>query len=386
MKKKIIFFSGSRAEYNIQFPILKIFQKSKQFDTYFVIAGSHTSKSVGDTFKQIKKDNIKVNHKIDIKLNSNIDKSLNDYSIELQNQISKVLLKVKPDCIFLTSDRFETLSVAIVSHFLRIPIIHLEGGDVTEGGTLDDNSRHAITKLANFHLTTNIDSKKRVLKLGEEKNNVFDIGFPPLIAVKKKKLIKKKEIEKIFDIKKNEKIILFTYHPVPAERKKIKLIFNSLKKIQNKLLKIIITYPNFDPGYELVINEINKLKDKKINIIIRENLGRSLYFSLLNYLGKYDKGICMGNSSSGIKETLFFNCKTINLGNRQKTRLKTKNIYECQINYHRIKKEIFRALKLKVDYTNVHNPYFLRKSLVPVTKKIFSLLNKKRSYQKKITY
>ena len=386
MKKKIVFFSGSRAEYNIQFPILKIFQKNKKFDTYFVVAGSHTSKSVGDTFRQIKKDNIKVNYKIDIKLNSNIDKALNNYSIELQKQISKVLLKVKPDCIFLTSDRFETLSVAIVSHFLRIPIIHLEGGDVTEGGTLDDDSRHAITKLAKFHLTTNIDSKKRVLKLGEEKNNVFDIGFPPLIAVEKKKLINKKKIEKIFDIKKNEKIILFTYHPVPNERNKIKLIFNSLKKIQSKFLKIIITYPNFDPGYELVIKEINKLKNENYNIIIYENLGRSLYFSLLDYLGKYDRGICMGNSSSGIKETLFFKCKTINLGNRQKTRLKTKNIYECKINFQQIKKEIFKVLKLKVDYTNVHNPYFLKKSLIPVTEKIFSLLNKKKSYQKKITY
>lgn len=386
MKKKIVFFSGSRAEYNIQFPILKIFQKNKKFDTYFVVAGSHTSKSVGDTFRQIKKDNIKVNYKIDIKLNSNIDKALNNYSIELQKQISKVLLKVKPDCIFLTSDRFETLSVAIVSHFLRIPIIHLEGGDVTEGGTLDDDSRHAITKLAKFHLTTNIDSKKRVLKLGEEKNNVFDIGFPPLIAVEKKKLINKKKIEKIFDIKKNEKIILFTYHPVPNERNKIKLIFNSLKKIQSKFLKIIITYPNFDPGYELVIKEINKLKNENYNIIIYENLGRSLYFSLLDYLGKYDRGICMGNSSSGIKETLFFKCKTINLGNRQKTRLKTKNIYECKINFQQIKKEIFKVLKLKVDYTNVHNPYFLKKSLIPITEKIFSLLNKKISYQKKITY
>ena len=159
MKKKIIFFSGSRAEYYIQSPILKQFQNSKKFDSYFIISGSHTSKSFGETFNFVRNDKIKIYKKIVLKITSNKNFGLGNYTLKLQRKITKILLKLKPDLIFLTSDRFETLSVALVAHLLNIPIIHLEGGDVTEGGTLDDNSRHAITKLASLHLVTNTDSE-----------------------------------------------------------------------------------------------------------------------------------------------------------------------------------------------------------------------------------
>ena len=386
MKKKIIFFSGSRAEYNIQFPILKLFQNNKNYKFYFIIAGSHTSNIVGDTFKEIKKDKIKVTHKINLKLKSENNLKLNNYSVELQSKVTDIFKKIKPDCIFLTSDRFETLSVALVAHFMRISIIHLEGGDVTEGGTLDDNSRHAITKLASLHLVTNTDSKKRVIKLGEESRRVLDIGFPPLNSINKKKLFSKDFIEKKFKISLQEKIILFTYHPVPNELHKIKLIFKTLKYLQSKNIKIIITYPNFDPGYKDIIEEIKKIKNAKVNIVVVENLGRKMYFSILNYLGAYNKGVCMGNSSSGIKETLYFNCKTINLGNRQKSRLKTKNIFDCDLKTRNIIIKTRKILNLKADLKNYPNPYYSKKNFNNLDIKISKLLKLKNLDNKKITY
>jgi len=382
--KKIVFFSGSRAEYNIQFPLLKLFQNNKNYKFYFVVAGSHTSNVVGDTFKEIKKDKIKVTHKINLNLKSENNLNLNNYSIELQSKVTSILKKIKPDCVLLTSDRFETLSVALVSHFMKIPIIHLEGGDVTEGGTLDDNSRHAITKLSSLHLVTNEDSKKRVNKLGEENRRIIDIGFPPLNIIDKKKLFNKYDIEKMFQVNKEEKVILFTYHPVPNEIDKIKLIFRSLKSLQSKYIKIIITYPNFDPGYKYVIKEIKKLK--KENIVVVQNLGRKMYFSILNYLGTYNKGICMGNSSSGIKETLFFNCKTINLGIRQKSRLKTKNIFDCELKVENIIKKTKKILRLKTDFKNILNPYYSKKKFNNLDKKVLKLLQLKDLNRKKITY
>jgi len=382
--KKIVFFSGSRAEYNIQFPLLKLFQNNKNYKFYFIVAGSHTSNVVGDTFKEIKKDKIKVTHKINLNLKSENNLNLNNYSIELQSKVTSILKKIKPDCVLLTSDRFETLSVALVSHFMKIPIIHLEGGDVTEGGTLDDNSRHAITKLSSLHLVTNKDSKKRVNKLGEENRRIIDIGFPPLNMIDKKKLFNKYDIEKMLKVNKEEKVILFTYHPVPNEIDKIKLIFRSLKSLQSKYIKIIITYPNFDPGYKYVIKEIKKLK--KENIVVVQNLGRKMYFSILNYLGTYNKGICMGNSSSGIKETLFFNCKTINLGIRQKSRLKTKNIFDCELKVENITKKTKKILKLKTNFRNILNPYYSKKKFNNLDKKILKLLKLKDLNRKKITY
>lgn len=384
--KKIVFFSGSRAEYNIQFPILKLFQNKKNYKYFFIVAGSHTSNVVGDTFEHIKKDKIRVTHKISINLNSENNLKLNYYSVELQSKIINIFKKIKPDCVFLTSDRFETLSVALVAHFMRIPIIHLEGGDVTEGGTLDDNSRHAITKLASLHLVTNVDSKKRVIKLGEEKRRILDIGFPPLNSINKKKLFNKVLIEKKFKITSKQKIILFTYHPVPKEFHKIKLIFKALKKLQNENTKIIITYPNFDPGYKYVIEEIKKIKKIKTNISIVENLGRKMYFSLLNYIGTHDKGICMGNSSSGIKETLFFNCKTINLGSRQKSRLKTKNIYNCDLKINNIILKTRKVLNLKVNLNNCLNPYYSKNNFDNLDKKILKFLKLKNLDNKRITY
>ena len=384
MIKRIVFFSGSRAEYNIQYPILRLFQSNKKYKYYFIVAGSHTSNVVGDTFKEIKKDKIKVTHKVNLILKSENNLSLNKYSIMLQDKVANILKRIKPDCIFLTSDRFETLSVAIVSHFMKIPIIHLEGGDVTEGGVLDDSSRHAITKLSSLHLVTNKESKKRVIKLGEENKRVLDIGFPPLNIINKKKLFHRHLIEKKFKINDKEKLILFTYHPVPNEIDKIKLIFRSLKKLQNKNIKILITYPNFDPGYKNVIREINRLN--KENIVIVKNLGRKMYFSILNYLGKYNKGVCLGNSSSGIKETLFFNCKTINLGSRQKSRLKTINIFDCDLNEKDIIKKTKKILKIKVNFEKKTNPYYSKKKFQNLDKKILKFLQNKNINLKKITY
>jgi len=382
--KKIIFFSGSRAEYNIQYPILKKFQKNKLFKVYFIVAGSHTSTTVGNTSNEIKKDNINIFHKVKIKLKSNNSYDLTIYSIQLQKKMLEVLNKIKPDCIFLTSDRFETLSVALVSHFMKIPIIHLEGGDVTAGGTLDDDSRHAITKLAALHLVTNYDSKNRVIKLGEEPKRIIDIGFPPLNMIDKKSLYKRDFLEKKFSIQENDKLILFTYHPVPNELGSVKLIFDVLKKIKNKNLKIIITYPNFDPGYKKIVYEINKLKDK--NFIVVKNLGRKMYFSILNYLGTYDKGFCMGNSSSGIKETMYFKCKTINLGKRQQTRLKTKNIYDSDIKSKEMISMINKVINLKVNYNKTSNPYLSKKVFIKIDQKISNFLKMRFFSEKKITY
>ncbi len=185
-------------------------------------------------------------------------------------------------------------------------------------------------------------------------------------------------------VNKEEKVILFTYHPVPNEIDKIKLIFRSLKSLQSKYIKIIITYPNFDPGYKYVIKEIKKLKNE--NIVVVQNLGRKMYFSILNYLGTYNKGICMGNSSSGIKETLFFNCKTINLGTRQKSRLKTKNIFDCELKVENITKKTKKILKLKTNFRNILNPYYSKKKFNNLDKKILKLLKLKDLNRKKITY
>ena len=161
---------------------------------------------------------------------------------------------------------------------LKIPIIHLEGGDKTSGGALDDNIRHSLTKISSIHITTNKESFNRVLKLGEEKWRVFQVGYPTISNLKKKDLFSDRYVRRFLNNKANEKIIIFTLHPLIYEINKIKYVFSDLKKLLSLNYKIVFTYPNFDPGYKNIIKNINLFKNHK-NVVIKKNLGDKLYLS-----------------------------------------------------------------------------------------------------------
>jgi UDP-hydrolysing UDP-N-acetyl-D-glucosamine 2-epimerase len=358
MKKiNIIFFSANRAEYGLIYPFLKVFLKHKMFNVELVVTGSHFSKKFGLSFEEIKKDNIKYT-KISLPLSTNTLNDTSDYFYKLQQKVNFFLKKRKIDIVFLSSDRFETFAFAISSYLRKIPIIHYEGGDLTEGGALDDNIRHAITKISNIHLTSNKDSFKRILNMGEEKWRCYNTGYSPFYSMQKQRFNKKK-IEKQFLLNPKKSLILFTFHPVVKDdndqRKDVDEVFKALEYL-SKNNQIIITYPNFDPGYQYIINKILNIKKKLNNIKVVKHLGRTNYHSLLYYIGRKKKGFCMGNSSSGIKETIFFNCPTLNIGDRQKSRLKPKNVVDVRANKKQIISKIKNELK---NYKANENPYKL---------------------------
>ena len=369
MKKiNIVFFSANRAEYGLIYPFLKVFLKHKMFNVEFVVAGSHFSKKFGLSIKEIEKDKIKYT-KINLPLSTNTLSNTSDYFNKLQKKVNLFLKKRKTDLVFLSSDRFETFAFAISTYLRKTPIIHYEGGDITEGGALDDNIRHAITKISNIHLTSNKDSQKRILNMGEEKWRCYNVGYSPFYLMQKQKFNKKK-IEKKFLLNSKKPLILFTFHPVVKDendqRKDVNEVFKALEYL-SKDNKIIITYPNFDPGYQYIINKIVNLKKKFNDIKIVKHLGRTNYHSLLYYIGKDKKGFCMGNSSSGIKETIFFNCPTLNIGNRQKSRLKPKNVLDVKANKKQIIDKINKELN---NYKVCENPYKLIKTFEKIPNKI----------------
>ena len=358
MKKiSLVFFSANRAEYGLIHPFIEIFSNHPKFNVRLIVAGSHFSKKFGLSIKEIKKDKIKYN-KINLPLNTNTLSDTSDYFNKLQKKINLFLKKKKIDLVFLSSDRFETFAFAISTYLRKIPIIHYEGGDITEGGALDDNIRHAITKISNIHLTSNSDSLERILKMGEEKWRCINAGYSPFYSMQRTKF-DKEEVQKKFLLNKNKPLILFTYHPIVSDendqRKDVDEVFKALEFLIKKY-EILITYPNFDPGYQYIINKIVKLKKKNKNLKVFKHLGRLNYHSLLYYIGKNKKGFCMGNSSSGIKETIFFNCPTLNIGNRQKSRLKPKNVFDVKANKKEIILKINREFKY---YKKYKNPYKL---------------------------
>ena len=384
MKKiNIIFFSANRAEYGLIYPFLKTFLKNTMFNVELVVAGSHFSKKFGLSIEEIKKDKIKFT-KIDLHLNTNTLDNSSDYFCKLQNKVNLLLKKRKADLVFLSSDRFETFAFAISSYLKKIPIIHYEGGDVTEGGALDDNIRHAITKIANIHLTSNKDSFNRILKMGEERWRCHNVGYAPFYDIQSQKF-DKTDIEETFLIDSKKPLILFTFHPVVKnkndQRKDVDEVFKSLEYL-SKENQIIITYPNFDPGHQYIIDKIIKIKEKFNILKVVKHLGRTNYHSLLYYIGKNKKGFCMGNSSSGIKETIFFNCPTLNIGDRQKSRLKPKNVTDVAANKKKIINKINNELK---NFKVYENPYKLIKKFDYIPNKILRKLTKKNLIEKKCT-
>ena len=386
-KINITFFSANREEYGLIYPFIKKISNNVKFNVNLIVAGSHLEKKFGNTFNEIKKDQIKILAKIKIPIKTDNLSGTSKYFNEIQKKINIVLDKSKTDLVFLSSDRFETFAFAISSYLRKIPIIHYEGGDITEGGALDDNIRHAITKISNLHITSNKDSYKRIIKMGEEKWRCINVGYSALYNISLEKFDYKK-IQAKYNINSLNPLILFTLHPLVLEKnqflRELDESFKSLK-ILNKLgYQIILTYPNFDPGFQKIINKITSLKKKFKDIKVYKYLGRENYHQILYYIGKSKNGACVGNSSSGIKEAVIFKSPTINIGDRQKSRLKPNNVCNVMADSKQIIKKIKQNLSIK--NKKIKNPYKLTSKFINLDKKIFEIFKNKSFNKKKCTY
>ena len=347
---KICIFSGNRAEYGLLSPIIKNLNESKKIKVFFIVSGSHVDKKFGETINEIKKDKIKIYQTIKL-FNSSRNKDKSDYTpkniSEIVEKYSTCLRRIKPDYNLVYADRFESFGAIIASSQMNIPTIHIEGGDKTEGGTLDDSVRHAMTKISHIHITTNDNAKKRIIKLGEEKWRVKNFGYSAMDYVKLKNYAKKSEIEDKLKIKITKPIVLFTQHPIPMENENIQnnfeKILHSIKKLSKLNIQIIITYPNSDYGGKKIIEKINRLKGIK-NIKIVSSLGRYLYHGVLALNNKNIKVVCAGNSSSGIKETAIFKCPVVNIGPRQNGRFRSSNVFDVKYDDKQIYETIFKCI------------------------------------------
>ena len=393
---KICIFSGNRAEYGLLSPIIKNLNESKKIKVFFIVSGSHVDKKFGETINEIKKDKIKIYQTIKL-FNSGRNKDKSDYTpkniAEIVEKYSTCLRRIKPDYNLVYADRFESFGAIIASSQMNIPTIHIEGGDKTEGGTLDDSVRHAMTKISHIHITTNDNAKKRIIKLGEEKWRVKNFGYSAMDYVKLKNYAKKSEIEDKLKIKITKPIVLFTQHPIPIENENIQnnfeKILQAIKKLSKLNIQIIITYPNSDYGGKKIIEKINRLKGIK-NIKIISSLGRYLYHGVLALNNENIKVVCAGNSSSGIKETAIFKCPVVNIGPRQNGRFRSSNVFDVKYNKKQIYETIFKCINDEKVYKKclkTKNLYGGGSTGKKIKKFIENLkISKKKILIKKITY
>ena len=362
--RKILFITSSRADYGTLRNVILETQKRNK-ETYLLVTGSHLSSEFGNTIKEIKKDRIKKIIKKKILNKKFKDAKIDSYIAESVKITKDVISKKRPDVVVILGDRYELLGCAIAAMVSRVPIAHIHGGEVT-AGAFDDSIRHSITKLSHLHFPCHEKYKQRLIQLGENPKSIFNYGSLGAHAISKLKFVKKKDIEKILKIKFEKKIILVTFHPVTLEKYMaefhIKNLINFLNKLENTT--IIFTSPNFDNERNILKKEIFNFVKKKNNVYFFHSLGSKLYLSLMKI-----SYMVIGNSSSGVLETPSFGTRTINIGNRQKGRILSDNIVNCDYDYKSINKAYLKLAKI---YKKKSNPFFKKNTSINIAQKILN--------------
>jgi GDP/UDP-N,N'-diacetylbacillosamine 2-epimerase (hydrolysing) len=379
MKKKICIVTGSRAEYGLLYWLLKEIEVSQDFELQLIVAGMHLSAEFGLTYKEIEKD-FKINKKIDIDLTLDTSLGISRSMSIAQISFAKAYNKLNPDIIILLGDRYEIFSAASAAMISKLPIAHIHGGEISEG-SLDDCMRHCISKMSHLHFAATEEYRIRLIQLGENPSRVFNVGGLGIENIKRFQLLNKSEFEKSIHFKLNKKNILITFHPVTLENNTSKLHFKELLKAINELddTSIIFTKTNSDLNGKVInqmIDQYTKKYPKKS--IAFSSLGQLRYLSAMQFVDAV-----VGNSSSGLIEAPSFKIATINIGDRQKGRIKAKSVINCLPKKNNIKnsfKKIYSKDFQKL-LNNVKNPYdngFSSKKIIKVLKniKIENLLKK----------
>lgn len=337
--KKILVVTGTRAEYGLLYWTMKEIQQDKDLQLQLIVTGSHLSKEYGYTVDQIRKDGFEIDEEIDMLIDSN-KKSAIVKSMGLEMiQMAQAFDRLKPDILLILGDRYETFVAATCAMMMNIPIAHMNGGESTEGA-IDEQIRHAITKMAHIHLTGAEYYKERIIKMGEEPWRVYNVGQPGLESIVKLKLLTKEELENELGLKFDKKVFLITYHPVTLDAQNTEeQIVNLIKAISKFEAKYIFTYPNADYGNKIIIDKVNQFKQNYNDAFVFHSLGQIKYLSLMKYAD-----VMVGNSSSGIIESPSFKLPVVNIGDRQKGRIRNKNIIDVGYDTAEIVEGINKAL------------------------------------------
>ena len=380
MKKKILLVTERRADYSKLKPILNEIKNSKKLDYYLIVTGSHLLKEHGKTINEIRKDNFTIHKKFRM-YDSNGKDSGGDMVRSFGRaimELSKIIENVKPDIILTGFDIGANLAAAVVGAHMNIHVAHIEGGEVS--GTIDDSIRHATTKFAHLHFTSNKDATNRIIKMGENKKNVFTVGNPVLDNLKNIPKINTKILAKKYNLDLKKPFIILLQHTVTTEvniqSKYITSIINAIKEIN---IQSIIISGNADAGSKNLLKIINQSKLNQFKTIP--------YVEFINLL-KISSAL-VGNSSSGIIETPFLRIPTVNIGSRQSGRLRATSVIDTNYNKNSIKKTILFVLNNKKFLTSLKSTkslYGTGNSAKKIIKILENLNLNNVSIQKQISY
>lgn len=369
--KKVCVVTGTRAEYGLLYWLMKEIEADVELELQIIVTGMHLSPEFGLTYKEIEKE-FTITKKIEMLLSSDTSVGISKSMGLAQISFAESFEELRPDIIVVLGDRYEIFSAVSAAMIARIPIAHLHGGETTEGA-FDEAMRHSITKMSHLHFTAAEEYRRRVLQLGEHPQRVFNVGGMGIENIKRLKLLSKNELEQSMDFKLGEKNILVTFHPVTLENSTAKEQFQELLWAVDELqgTQLIFTKANSDTDGRIINQMIDeyvaKNRDKSVAFT---SLGQLRYLSALQFIDAV-----VGNSSSGLLEAPSFKIGTINIGERQKGRLKAQSIIDCSPT----KESILKALnklssnQFKEQLQSTINPYgdgTASKTIVNLLKKI----------------
>jgi UDP-N-acetylglucosamine 2-epimerase (non-hydrolysing) len=353
---KVAIFTGTRAEYGLLYWLINDIKRDKALTLQLLVSGSHLSPEFGLTYKQILDDGFDIAEKIEMLLSSDSPvgtvKSMGLAVVGYADALDRL----SPDVIVILGDRYEALAVAQTAMIMRIPIIHLHGGEISEGA-YDDAIRHAITKLSYLHATSTDIYRQRVIQLGEAPERVVNVGAIGLDHIERTTLLSRDELAHALEFDLSKPYFIVTYHPVTlAEEPPIDTFTSLLRALDNfPSHQVIITYPNADDGGREIIPLLTSYgSDRPDGVLAIPSLGQIRYLSAVKYADAV-----IGNSSSGIIEVPSFDVPTVNLGLRQKGRLAAKSVLHCAATEDAILEAIELAVSRKYKQKNeeISNPY-----------------------------
>jgi len=367
-KRVVAVFTGNRAEYGLQFPILRAIDAHPGLDYRLIVSGAHLDPNFGRTLAEIEADGFQVHAQVKIDLDADTlhatAKAIGTGIVSM----SEALDRIRPDLLVVYADRFEGFAAVIAGTQMSVPTAHVEGGDITEGGALDDSVRHAMTKLAHLHFTTNAQATNRVLAMGEEPWRVHTVGFPAIDLIQDGNFAAPSDVAERLGLDLSRPIVLFTQHSVTTEfdqaASQIAPALEALGELAENDVQVIATYPNNDAGGRRIIAALEAWAGEgRANVQLHRSLGRWLYHGVLALARDAAlRIICVGNSSSGIKETPAFGCPTVNIGSRQDGRLRSSNVIDAGYQAAAIKAAIRRAIEdeaFRARCRSADNPYGL---------------------------
>ena len=353
--KRIGVVTVSRSDYGHLRPVLEALRRAPDLELLLLVAGMHLASEFGLTVRDIEADGFPISARVEMLGGGDTPEAVAAATGRGVAGFGEAFARLRPDVVVALGDRFEMLAAAVAALPFALPVAHIHGGEVSEGA-MDNQIRHAITKLAHLHFASAEPHARRIAAMGEEPWRIHTVGAPGLDRLATTEPLPRAGLARELRLPEAGPWLLVTFHPVTLEyRDTAAHIDELLAALEKTDGFIVITYPNADTAGRLIIERIEEFAGRHPRRCrLAKSLGERLYLSLLRHAD-----LMIGNSSSGLIEAPSFGLPVVNVGSRQRGRLRGANVIDVEPSREDILRGIegAQALPFRVRARAAANPY-----------------------------